>query len=161
MTNTELLGTMKGFFSNENELQKLWSFPMILKSLHDKQATIGFWNGKLIAHQNIISAEKSDLYDFMDHIAFAANPITREERVASAQDNIFVLLDHNQKEFVEFVLVKYIESGVEELDQEKLPALLELKYQAVSDATDKLGGVGKVKGLFVEFQKYLYEERVA
>ncbi|NVO18822.1 MAG: hypothetical protein HXX13_03930 [Bacteroidetes bacterium] len=43
----------------------------------------------------------------------------------------------------------------------KLPALLELKYQAVSDATDRLGGVGKVKGFFVEFQKYLYEERVA
>ena len=92
---------------------------------------------------------------------FTASPITREERVVTARENIFALLDHNQKEFVEFGLSKYIESGVEELDQEKLMTLLELKYQAVSDATNMIGGVGKVKGLLAEFQKYLYEERVA
>jgi type I restriction enzyme R subunit len=134
---------------------------MTRKSLLDKLATAGFGRDQLITLQALISAEKSDLFDVLDYIAFATNPITREERVASAQDNIFALLDNNQKEFVEFVLSKYIESGVEELDQDKLPNLLELKYQAVTDATNLLGGVGKVKGLFVEFQKYLYEERVA
>ncbi|NVO18824.1 MAG: DEAD/DEAH box helicase family protein [Bacteroidetes bacterium] len=156
-----LFGTLPGFFTTEEELRALWSIPMTRKSLLDKLATAGFGKDQLITLQALISAEKSDLFDVLDYIAFATNPITREERVATAQDNIFALLDHNQKEFVEFVLAKYIESGVEELDQEKLPALLELKYQAVSDATDRLGGVGKVKGLFVEFQKYLYEERVA
>ena len=35
---------------------------------------------------------------------------------------------NKQKEFLEFVISKYIETGVDELDQEKLPHLLELKY---------------------------------
>ena len=80
----------------------------------------------------------------------------RASRVANAQRKIFALLDHDQKEFVEFVLSKYIETGVEELDQEKLPQLLELKYQAVSDAAEKLGGVSRIRSLFVEFQRHLY-----
>jgi type I restriction enzyme R subunit len=37
------------------------------------------------------------------------------------------LLDANQKEFLEFVLSKYIETGVEELDQEKLPKSIGIK----------------------------------
>ena len=41
---------------------------------------------------------------------------------------------------LEFVLSKYIETGVDELDQEKLPRLLELKYHSVSDAIETLEG---------------------
>lgn len=62
------------------------------------------------------------------------------------------------KEFLEFVLSKYIETGVEELDQEKLPDLLTLKYQAIRDAEEILGGVDNIRTTFIEFQKYLYEE---
>ena len=64
----------------------------------------------------------------LEYVSFAVKPITREVRVADAQSNMFALLDNKQKEFLEFVLMKYIESGVEELDEEKLPSLLELKY---------------------------------
>ena len=49
------------------------------------------------------------------------------------------------KEFLEFVLSKYIETGVEELDQEKLPDLLTLKYQAIRDAEEILGGVDNIR----------------
>ena len=59
------------------------------------------------------------------------------------------------------MLSRYIETGVEELDQEKLPALLELKYNAVIDAADKLGGIPRIRELFIEFQKYLYQRQVA
>jgi type I restriction enzyme R subunit len=38
----------------------------------------------------------------------------------TAQANIFAFLNAQQKEFIDFLLSKYIESGVEELDQEKL-----------------------------------------
>ena len=65
-------------------------------------------------------------------------------------------LDKDQKEFLDFVLSKYIETGVEELDQEKLPGLLELKYQTVSDAAEKLGEVTAIRELFIGFQKHLY-----
>jgi len=156
-----LFGTLPGYFTTEEELRALWSIPMTRKALLDKLDAAGFGKDQLLTLQTLISAEKSDLFDVLEYIAFAVNPITREDRVASAQGNIFALLDSTQKEFVEFVLTKYIESGVEELDQDKLPTLLELKYQAVTDATNKLGGVSKVKNLFIEFQKYLYKEEVA
>jgi len=82
-------------------------------------------------------------------------------RVAEAQQKIFALLNHKQKEFLEFVLSKYIESGVEELDQEKLPILLTNKYQSLEDAKEVLGDVSKISSLFIDFQKYLYVEKVA
>jgi len=63
-------------------------------------------------------------------------PITREERVSRAEATIFALLNDKQKEFIEFVLSKYIETGVEELSTEKLPILLTNKYQSLEDAKE-------------------------
>lgn len=61
------------------------------------------------------------------------------------------MLEPAQKEFLEFVLTKYIETGVEELDQEKLPDLLELKYRVISEASETLGGVPEIRDLFLGF----------
>jgi type I restriction enzyme R subunit len=61
-----------------------------------------------------------------------------------------------QKDFLEFVLFKYIDSGVEELDQAKLPELIQLKYSSIADATEVLGGVDEIRTLFLGFQKHLY-----
>jgi type I restriction enzyme R subunit len=87
--------------------------------------------------------------------------MTREARVAAAQATIFALLDNKQKEFIEFVLTKYIETGVEELEENKLPLLLTNKYQSIPDALEILGEVVEVRKLFIEFQKYLYDNKVA
>ena len=54
-------------------------------------------------------------------------------------DEIFAGLDDRQKDFLAFVLSKYIETGVGELDQDKLPSLLELKYHSIPDATEAPG----------------------
>ena len=99
--------------------------------------------------------------EFPEYVSFAVKPITREMRVAQVQSKIFSGLDNKQKEFLEFVLSKYIECGVEELDQEKLPDLLTLRYQAIRDAEEILGGVDNIRTTFIEFQKYLYEEVVS
>ncbi len=87
--------------------------------------------------------------------------MTREARVAAAQATIFALLDNKQKEFIEFVLSKYVETGVEELDQEKLPILLTNKYQSLEDAKEILGEVANISRLFIEFQQHLYKEKAA
>lgn len=44
---------------------------------------------------------------------------------------------------------------MEELDQEQLPSLLQLKYHAISDAADKLGAAEEIKDTFIAFQKYM------
>jgi len=53
-------------------------------------------------------------------------------------------------------LSKYVENGYEELDEEKLPVLLNLKYQAIADAVSILGGVDRIRDTFLGFQKVLY-----
>lgn len=56
---------------------------------------------------------------------------------------------------------KRIETSVDELDQEKLPILLTNKYQSLEDVKDVLGDTANISKLFVEFQKFLYEEEAA
>ncbi|WP_019215380.1 hypothetical protein [Legionella tunisiensis] len=53
--------------------------------------------------------------------------------------------------------MRYIESGVNELAQEKLPDLLRLKYRAIEDAKDKLGSIDDIRNTFIHFQKHLYQ----
>ncbi len=108
----------------------------------------------------MIDAEKSDLYDVLAYIAFAHSPISREERVKTRKRQIFVHYLDRQQEFLEFVLGHYIEQGVGELDRDKLPHLLTLKYQATANAVESLGGIPGIREMFVGFQKHLYAERI-
>ncbi len=156
-----LFGTLPAFFKSEDELRAIWSYPMTRKTLLEKLADAGFGKDEMATMQKLIDAEKSDLFDVLEYVSFAVKPITREVRVAESQSKIFALLNNKQKDFLEFVLSKYIETGVEELDQEKLPELLTLKYYALSDAAEILGGVENIRTTFIDFQKYLYERKVA
>lgn len=157
-----LFGELPNLFKSEAELRTLWSNPLTRRTLLEKLDDAGFGKDELKTLQTLIDAEKSDLFDVLEFVFNSdIKPMTREERVAAAQATIFALLDNKQKEFIEFVLSKYIETGVEELDQEKLPILLTNKYQSLEDAKEVLGNVSNISKLFVEFQKHLYEEKVA
>ncbi len=156
-----LFGKLPEFFKDEEELRRIWSHPMTRKTLLDNLADAGFGKSELSTMQKLIDAQKSDLFDVLEYVSFAVKPMTRQERVEKAQGNIFALLDNKQKEFLEFVLSKYIETGVDELDQEKLPRLLELKYHSFSDAIETLGDAEKISKTFIDFQKYLYERKAA
>ena len=156
-----LYGSLPSFFKSEEELRTIWSNPMTRKTLLQRLSDAGYGKEELTTLQKLIDAEKSDLFDVLEYVSFAIRPITREVRVATSQPAIFALLDNKQKEFLEFVLSKYIESGVEELDQEKLPLLLQNKYQSLGDAIDILGDVPKISSLFVDFQKHLYQLKTA
>jgi len=157
-----LFGTLPSFFKSEDELRIIWSNPLTRKTLLEKLNEAGYGKEQLTILQQLIDAEKSDLYDVLEYVFNSdIKPMTREARVAAAQATIFALLNNKQKEFIEFVLTKYIETGVEELDQEKLPILLVNKYQSLEDAKEELGDVAKISSLFIEFQKHLYQEKVA
>ncbi len=137
-----LLGELPNLFKSEDELRTLWSNPITRRTLLKKLDAAGFGKDELTTLQKLIDAEKSDLFDVLEYVFNSdIKPMTREARVAAAQATIFALLDSKQKEFIEFVLSKYVETGVEELDQEKLPILLTNKYQSLEDAKDILGDV--------------------
>ena len=109
---------------SKDELRKIWSDPKTRKTLLEKLDDAGYGKEQLSTLQKLIHAEKSDLFDVLEYVSFAIKPISREERVQQNRSSILNGLDYKQKEFIDFVLAKYIEAGVEELDQEKLPSLL-------------------------------------
>ena len=157
-----LFGELPHLFKDEDELRILWSNPQTRKTLLEKLDEAGFGKDELDTLKKLIDAEKSDLYDVLEYIFNSdIKPITREERVTRAKATILALLNKKQQEFIEFVLNKYIESGVEELDQEKLPVLLTNKYHSLEDAKKILGDVAEISSLFIEFQQYLYSKKVA
>ncbi|MCF6309454.1 MAG: DEAD/DEAH box helicase family protein [Sulfurimonas sp.] len=157
-----LFGELPKFFKSEEELRTIWSHPLTRKILLGKLDDAGFGREELNTLKKLIDAEQSDLFDVLEYVFNSdVKPITREARVESAKKTIFALLNDKQKEFIEFVLSKYIETGVEELEQEKLPLLLTNKYQSLEDAREVLGDVTNISSLFIEFQKYLYLRKVA
>lgn len=157
-----LFGELPNLFKSEAELRKQWSKPFTRKILLEKLDAAGFPKSDLLIVQSLVNMEKSDLFDVLEYVFNGNyNSLTREQRVAASQATIFAILDDKQKEFIEFVLSKYVETGVDELDIEKLPTLLTNKYQSLEDAKEVLGKVSEISKLFEEFQKYLYEERVA
>lgn len=151
-----LFGILPEFFKDENELRKIWSNPSTRNAFLEKLTEAGYGRGELRTLQKLIDAENSDLFDVLEYVSFALQPITRELRVNRTKAKIFEGLNEKQREFLDFVLSKYIETGVEELSQDKLPGLLELKYHTISDATKVLGGIAKTRELFVGFQEHLY-----
>ena len=159
---SNLFGELPKLFKDEEELRTLWSKPMTRKILLEKLDEAGFPKSDLLTLQKLVDLEKSDLYDVLEYV-FNGDyiAITREARVKAAQATIFALLNDKQREFISFVLSKYVEIGVEELDQEQLPTLLNNKYQSLEDAKEVLGDVANISKLFIEFQKFLYQENVA
>ena len=157
-----LFGKLPELFKDEQELRTLWSSPLTRKVLLAKLDESGFSKEDLQMLQKLVNMDNSDLYDVLEYVFngdFKSK--TREERVQIAEETIYAILNEKQKEFIAFVLSKYVESGVDELDQEKLPQLLINKYQSLEDAKEILGDGGDIRKLFIEFQKYLYQEEVA
>jgi len=157
-----LFGELPNFFKNEEELRELWSKPLTRKILLQKLSEAGFGIDELNTLKGLINADKSDLFDVLEYVFNSdIKPITREQRVNAAKESIFAILNAQQSAFIEFVLSKYVESGVEELSQDKLPILLENKYESLEDAKEILGEVKNISTLFIEFQKHLYMQKSA
>ena len=153
-----MFGVMPEFFKSEEGLRKIWSNPTTRKAFLEKIGALGYGKDELETIQKMIDAEQSDLFDVLAYISFLTQPITRTKRVEQSKNRIFNELDSKQKEFLEFVLSKYEEKGSEELDEDKLPILLNLKYHAIADAIAILGGVEHIRTTFFNFQKSLYSK---
>ena len=152
----ELYGELPALFQDEDELRNLWSKPDTRKKLLSGLEDKGYGTAQLNEIKKHIQAENSDLFDVLAYIAFALPVISRKERVAKSRQAIFRSCSKQKNDFLSFILDHYIAQGVSELDQEKLPGLLELKYHSLGDAVDVLGSIAEIRQLFVGFQGSLY-----
>ena len=158
---TYLFGQLPEFYSSEQELRETWSKPSTRKALLDRLDEAGYGIPTLKALRELIAAPTTDLFDVLEYVSYAIDPLTRPQRAALAESKAYQSLTDAEKEFVEFVLSRYVETGVESLSLDFLPDLLEIKYEAIADASEKLGGIDRIRKLFIEFQKYLYERLAA
>jgi type I restriction enzyme R subunit len=154
-----LMGEIPNLFKSESELRELWSSPVTRKTLLEKLEVAGYGTEELDALRKLVDAENSDLFDVLEYVFNSdIKPMTRAERVAAAEVAIFTLMGDKQQEFIRFVLSKYIEIGVGELDDMKIAPLLKSMYQSQEDGISELGGdVMQIRNLFIEFQQHLYQ----
>jgi len=94
------------------------------------------------------------------YIAYAKETVSRAARVETNKDNIYTLLNAQQREFVSYVLRNYVKVGVDELDVAKLSTVLTAKYGSINAAQQQLGNVQDIQHTFIEFQEHLYKEAV-
>lgn len=155
----QLFGDIPTLFSSEDELRKIWSLPGTRKKLLDELNEKGYTSAQLDDLRKLVQGEESDLFDVLSYVAYHTNLVPRLERAEKAKLQI---MDYNakQQEFLNFVLEQYVRDGVNELDDKKLPELLELKYKAIADAKIELGDIKSIRENFIGFQKNLYEEKV-
>jgi type I restriction enzyme R subunit len=144
------------FLKSEEHLRKVWSDPATRVVLLDRLGDVGFGRDDLSAIQALIDAQQSDLFDVLQYVAYARPTVTRAERVNSSRQRIHEGLNASQLEFVNFVLSQYVDLGVDELQQDRLPQLLTIKYHSQIEGIEALGGTEKARATFIGFQLELY-----
>jgi type I restriction enzyme R subunit len=147
---------LPAFLKSEDHLRKLWSDPTTRAALLDRLSDAGFSRDDLTAIQVLIDAQNSDLFDVLQYVAYAKPTLTRKERVSSSRSRIYKDLEPNQREFIDFVLSQYVDLGVDELQRERLPQLLAIKYQSQMEGIEALGGTERALATFMGFQRELY-----
>ena len=138
-------------------MREIWSDPKTRDKLLKELSGEGYNFDKLESMKELINANHSDVFDVLAYVAFKREVVSREERVSTASFKIRQIFeDKNQREFIDFVLSRYLEDGVRELSINNISDLVELKYGTVSDAISKLGSISVVKDTFTSFQRCLY-----
>lgn len=151
----ELFGRLPDFFSSSEDLHKIWADPETREALLDKMNEAGYGKDILRDIRRLIDAENCDLLDVLEYIAYATTPIERKERAQRLMDYTRTLNDV-QKQFVEYLTMAYIQSGIDELRMDKLKTLLELKFGSVGEGINALGGIPIARQTFKDFQYHLY-----
>ena len=151
----QLYGDLPTLFGSEEELREVWSLPGTRRKLLEELSEKGYSSAQLEGLRKIVHGEDSDLFDVLNYIAHHRDLVPRLERAEQARIH-FSDYHPKQQEFLNFVLKQYVRAGVGELDDQKLPELLELKYQAIADAKSELGDLQAIRDTFIGFQQHLY-----
>jgi type I restriction enzyme R subunit len=146
------------FLKSEEHLREVWSNPTTRVALLNRLGDAGFSRDDLREIQKLIEAESSDLFDVLEYVAYAKPTVSREARVEASRSHIYAVLDDRQRQFIDFVLAQYVQLGVDELQQDRLPQLIALKYHSQMEGIEALGGTDKARATFIEFQKQLYRK---
>ena len=122
-----LIGILGKFYNDEQGLRDIWSNPSNRKDLLNKLKEMNIDESQLEDLKEIFEAVNSDIYDVLAHLSFNLDIKTRNERAMAVENSTFIEKYHNEKakDFIEFILEKYIKYGFKELEENKLSTLIE------------------------------------
>ena len=152
-----LIGILGKFYNDEQGLRDIWSNPSHRKDLLNKLREMNIDESQLEDLKEIFEAVNSDIYDVLAHLSFNLDIKTRNERAIAVENSSFIEKYHNEKakDFIEFILEKYIKYGFKELEENKLSTLIE---QSGFDKKDLMASFGefKIRDEYFGLQREIY-----
>ena len=152
-----LIGILGKFYNDEQGLRDIWSNPSHRKDLLNKLREMNIDESQLEDLKEIFEAVNSDIYDVLAHLSFNLDIKTRSERAIAVENSNFIEKYHNEKakDFIEFILEKYIKYGFKELEENKLSTLIE---QSGFDKKDLMASFGefKIRDEYFGLQREIY-----
>ncbi len=157
----KLMARLPGLFASADELRETWSDPDQREALIEKLAQVGFDAEQLSTLRRMFAAEACDLFDLLAFIAFEQPMETRRARAAATRKNTKFFEQFEQqpaRNFLNFVLGRYEDTGITELSRSRMPALIELSGLGTTrDASRAFGGKAvNVLSAFKQLQHQLY-----
>jgi type I restriction enzyme R subunit len=153
----KLFGKIPEFFSGADDLREKWSNPETRERLLQTLDEAGFAVDKLNMLRNMLKLQECDLLDVLEYIAYNSTPIERAKRVALVQKQYVDSLNKEQREFDNLILQYYARNGFKELGAENLTTFINIKFNSMSDAKQKLQmSTTEIRSHYFELQRRLY-----
>ena len=154
-----MFGKLPEFFTDEAELREKWSSPTTRRELLNQMADQGYGEDVLKQIRSLIDADDCDLLDVLEYIAYQKRPVNR----ASRAHNALLYTDQQTPEqvaFIQYLVSVYVRAGIDELEADRLPKLMQNKYGTILEGTNALGGIEQARSTFYNFQRNLYQQAI-
>jgi type I restriction enzyme R subunit len=152
-----LFGELPKFLDGADDLRERWANPETRKQLLDLLEQSGFPEEKLNLVRRFLNKEDCDMLDVLSYLAYNTTTLDRQRRADILRAEMQKTATKSQQDFANFILKLYVDNGFKELDMDKLPTLIDMKYHSISDARQLLGMDPKqIRNFFLDFQHELY-----
>lgn len=157
----QITAQLPGLFDTEEQLREKWANPESRLELLNQLSSSGFDQEQLDALVEMFNAKDSDYFDLLAFLAFNTAMISRHERSEQVANNSSYFNSYHQqkaKDFLYFILKRYEEDGIKELDRDKLPQLVKLAQLGTPKETgDYFGGMHNLIKAYYDLQQQLYK----
>ena len=157
----QLVGSLPSLYKNVEQLRKIWKNPSERAILFKELENSGFSTKNLQDLKSMMNAEDSDIFDVLAYLSFNTPMKTRKERVVKvkSKEKLFnIYSDYKAIDFLNFVLERYEQDGVEELGEDKLGDLIKLSsFGTIQDAEQAFGGLHQIKQAYNDLQANIYQ----
>lgn len=156
-----LIGFLPQLYKDEAHLREIWKKPETRKALLGELRKQNIGDEQLEIMRRMFEASNSDIFDVLNHISHNQQIVTRTQRASKVKENksfFDVYTDLKAKDFLNFVLERYEQDGIRELDRDKLGELIKLNdgLGTAVEAAKVFGGREELLGAFYELQEQLY-----